>query len=43
MKIAFLSFPEQTDLLLSELKNRFFLEQKPSQKYGELLYYEDID
>lgn len=42
MKIAFLPFPEQTDLLLSELKNRFNLDQKPSQRYGQLLYYENL-
>lgn len=42
MKIAFLPFPEQTDLLLSELKNRFNIEQKPSQRYGQLLYYENL-
>ncbi len=42
MKIAFLPFPEQTDLLLSELKNRFNIDQKPSQRYGQLLYYENL-
>ncbi len=43
MKIAFLSFPEQTELLLSELKGRFNITQKPTARYGDLLYFEDID
>lgn len=42
MKIAFLAFPEQTELLLSEIKNRFNLNIKPTNRYGDLLYYEDF-
>jgi 23S rRNA (cytidine2498-2'-O)-methyltransferase len=37
--IAFLAFPEQTELLLSELKNRFGFEDLPDERYGELLYF----
>jgi len=39
--IAFLAFPEQAQLLLSELKNRFSFEQSPSQTYGDLFYFEN--
>ena len=39
--IAFLAFPEQTELLLSELKNRFGFEDLPDERYGELLYFAD--
>lgn len=39
--IAFLAFPEQTELLKSELKNRFNFETRPENVYGELLYYPD--
>ena len=42
MKIAFLSFPEQSELLLSELKNRFLIETKPTARYGDLIYYADL-
>ncbi|MCR5187558.1 MAG: SAM-dependent methyltransferase [Treponema sp.] len=42
MKIAFLPFPEQTELLISELETRFNIKQKPSARYGQLLYYEDF-
>ena len=42
MKIAFLAFPEQTELLLSEIKSRFNLNIKPTARYGELIYYEDF-
>lgn len=42
MKIAFLSFPDQSELLLSELKNRFGITTLPTSRYGELLYFEDI-
>lgn len=42
MKIAFLPFPEQTELLLSELESRFNINLKPSARYGQLLYYEDF-
>lgn len=42
MKIAFLAFPEQTELLLSEIKTRFNLNIKPTNRYGDLLYYEDF-
>ena len=39
--IAFLSFLEQKDFLISELKSRFNIDVKPSAFYGELLYYDD--
>lgn len=42
MKIAFLSFPETSELLLSELKGRFNITQKPTARYGDLLYYENL-
>lgn len=42
MKIAFLAFPEQSELLVSELKGRFNISQKPTAKYGDLIYYEDL-
>ncbi len=42
MKIAFLPFPDQADLLISELKGRFNISQKPTARYGDLLYYEDL-
>ena len=38
MKIAFLSFPDQSELLLSELKNRFGINTLPTSRYGDLLY-----
>lgn len=43
MKIAFLPFPEQTELLVSELKGRFNITQKPTARYGDLLYFENLD
>lgn len=43
MKIAFLPFPEQTELLISELKGRFNITQKPSARYGDLIYFEDLE
>lgn len=42
MKIAYLPFPEQTELLISELETRFNINLKPSARYGQLLYYEDF-
>ena len=47
--IAFLAFPEQKDILISELKDRFGIEQnmslsgltRQSAFYGDLLYYPD--
>ena len=42
MKIAFLSFPEQSQLLLSELQGRFGITQKPDARYGDLIYYKDL-
>lgn len=42
MNIAFLSFPEQTELLVSELKGRFGITEKPSARYGDLLYFENL-
>lgn len=39
--IAFLAFPEQAQLLISELKNRFAFDEKPANVYGDLYYFED--
>ena len=41
--LAFLAFPEQVELLISELAGRFGINRKPDQRYGELLYYENLD
>ena len=41
--LAFLAFPEQAELLISELAGRFGITRKPDARYGELLYYENID
>ena len=43
MKIAFLAFPETSELLISELKGRFNITQKPTARYGDLLYFEDLN
>lgn len=43
MKVAYLPFPEQTELLISELKNRFNITQKPTARYGDLIYFEDLN
>jgi len=42
MKIAFLSFPEMKEILLSELRGRFGITQKPTENYGDLIYFEDL-
>lgn len=42
MNIAFLSFPEQKNLLLSELEKRFSITQKPDAQYGDLVVFEDL-
>ncbi|MCQ2576500.1 MAG: SAM-dependent methyltransferase [Treponema sp.] len=39
--IAFLPFPEMSELLISELRNRFNYNAKPSHRYGDLIYFED--
>lgn len=41
--IAFLSFPQQSELLKSELKSRFGILDKPSEIYGDLLYFENAE
>ena len=41
--LAFLAFPEQSELLLSELSGRFGITRKPDARYGDLLYFENID
>lgn len=41
--IAFLAFPEQSELLLSEIKNRFGYNESPSKFYGELVYFDSKD
>ncbi|MCR4579588.1 MAG: SAM-dependent methyltransferase [Treponema sp.] len=43
MATAFLSFPEQKNLLLAELKDRFGISQKPDAQYGDLIYFENIN
>ena len=43
MKIAFLSFPQTVSILLTELEKRFYIKQKPTKQYGELLYFENLD
>ena len=44
--LAFLPFPEMTELLLSELKTRFNITVSPSNppasRYGDLLYFETL-
>ena len=42
MKIAFLPYPEMAELLISELKTRFNITQKPTANYGDLIYFEDL-
>lgn len=39
--IAFLAFPGQTELLLSELEERFGFDERPEQTFGELLLFAD--
>ena len=39
---AFLPYPEQTELLLSELKNRFSITVRPSNRYGDLQYFDGL-
>ena len=41
--LAFLAFPEQAELLISELAGRFGITHKPDNRYGDLLYFENID
>ena len=41
--LAFLAFPEQAELLISELAGRFGITQKPDNRYGDLLYYENLE
>jgi len=41
--IAFLPFPEQSELLFSELQSRFNINSKPSQRYGDLVYFADLN
>lgn len=41
--LAFLAFPEQTELLISELAGRFGITRKPDARYGDLLYFENLD
>lgn len=38
--LAFLPFPEMSELLTSEMRTRFNIQQKPAARYGELQYYE---
>ena len=39
--IAFLAFENQVELLFSELKSRFNFTQKPTARYGDLIYFEN--
>ncbi len=39
--IAFLAFPGQTEILLSELEERFGFGERPEQTFGELLFFTD--
>ena len=39
--IAFLAFEDQVELLFSELKSRFNFTQKPTARYGDLIYFEN--
>ena len=41
--LAFLAFPEQADLLISELAGRFRITRKPDARYGDLLYFENLE
>lgn len=40
---AFLAFPDQTEMLLTEMIERLHIESKPTHIYGDLLYFADID
>ncbi|WP_027728197.1 SAM-dependent methyltransferase [Treponema sp. C6A8] len=40
--LAFLPFPEQVEMLLSELKKRFSLNDKATARYGDLFYFENL-
>ena len=39
--ICFLAFPQQKNLLISELEGRFGVTTSPDKVYGDLLYYEN--
>ena len=39
--ICFLAFPQQINLLFSELKGRFGITAPPDKSYGDLVYYEN--
>lgn len=39
--ICFLAFPEMSELLISELRSRFGFNQKPANRYGELIVFDD--
>ena len=39
--ICFLAFPQQQNLLISELEGRFGVTSAPDKVYGDLLYYEN--
>ena len=41
--LAFLAFPEQVELLISELAGRFGITRKPDARYGDLLYFENLE
>ena len=41
--LAFLAFEEQAELLISELAGRFGLTRKPDARYGDLLYFENVE
>ena len=41
--LAFLAFPEMAELLISELAGRFGITRKPDARYGDLLYFENLE
>ena len=41
--IAFLAFPEQKEMLLTEIAERLHIAAAPTHQYGDLLYFEDLD
>ena len=41
--LAFLAFPEMAELLISELAGRFGITRKPNARYGDLLYFENLE
>ncbi len=40
---AFLAFPDQKEMLLAELAERLHIQSAPTQTFGDLLYFSDVD